>query len=156
MVKIIISKDLIVRITVFSLAAVAAVSMAMNGCNNDSTDAASSTISTTPEASAKVSSISFAPVALSSNDSEKVAMRVSPSITVDYDDNTSVTYDLTYKELTKMGDTIGTGKIGLMTDINGDPILKGNDEDISDGPDGNSLISVGGKHYLVTHMEEAP
>lgn len=145
MAKIIISKDLIVRITAFSLAAVAAVSMAMNGCNSDST---------TTEA--KVSSISFSPVAISANDSEKSVMRVSPSITVDYDDNTSVTYDLTYKELAKMGDTIGTGKIGLMTDINDDPILKGNDEDISDGPDGNSLISVGGKHYLVTHMEEAP
>lgn len=149
MVKIIILKDLIVRITVFSLAAVAAVSMSVNGCNNDSTDAGAS-------AKAKTSSISFAPVALSSNDSEKVAMRVSPSITVDYDDNTSVSYNLTYKELAKMGDAIGTGKIGLMTDINGDPILKGYDEDISDGPDGNSLISVGSKHYLVTHMEEAP
>ena len=147
MEKIIISKDLIVRITVFSLAAVAAVSMSVNGCNSDSTNT---------EASAKVSSISFSPVALSSNDSEKVAMRVSPSITVDYEDNTSVTYDLSYKVLATMGDTIGTGKIGLMTDINDDPILKGDDEDISDGPDGNSLISVGSKHYLVTHMEEAP
>lgn len=163
MVKINISKDLIVRITVFSLAAVAVVSMAMNGCNNDSTDTLTSTTGTaetavtnTDATLAKVSGISFTPVALSSNDREKTVMRVSPSITVDYDDETSVTYDLSYKVLATMGDTIGTGKIGLMTDINDDPILKGNDEDISDGPDGNSLISVGDKHYLVTHMEEAP
>ncbi|MEN8726536.1 MAG: alkaline phosphatase PhoX [Sulfurovum sp.] len=151
------------RITVFSLAAVAVVSMAMNGCNNDSTDTLTSTTGTaetavtnTDATLAKVSGISFTPVALSSNDREKTVMRVSPSITVDYDDETSVTYDLSYKVLATMGDTIGTGKIGLMTDINDDPILKGNDEDISDGPDGNSLISVGDKHYLVTHMEEAP
>ena len=144
MVKII-SKDLIVRITIFSLAAVAVVCMSVNGCNNDSTNT-----------SAKISSISFAPVALSASDSEKSEMRISPSITVNYEDNTSASYDLTYKVLATMGDTIGTGKIGLMTDINDEPILKGGDEDISDGPDGNSLISVGGKHYLVTHMEEAP
>ena len=162
MVKINISKDLIVRITIFSLAAVAAVSMAINGCNNDataestSTTGTESTALTNVDALAKVSSIAFAPVALSSNDSEKIEMRVSPSITVNYSDNTSVTHDLSYKVLATMGDTIGTGKIGLMTDINDDPILKGNDEDISDGPDGNSLISVGDKHYLVTHMEEAP
>jgi len=146
-VKIIISKDLIVRITVFSLAAVAAVSMAVNGCNNDSTDTT---------VSSKVSSISFSPVAISANDTEKSVMRISPSITVNYEDNTSVTHDLSYKVLATMGDTIGSGTIGLMTDINNEPILKGNDEDISDGPDGNSLISVGEKHYLITHMEEAP
>jgi len=123
------------------------VSVVINVRNSDATNRATS---------AKVSVVSFVPIAISANDSEKSEMRVSPSITVAYDDNTTVSYDLTYKVLAKMGDTIGTGKMGLMTDINGDPILKGNDEDISDGPDGNSLISVGGKHYLVTHMEEAP
>ncbi|MBT8349352.1 MAG: hypothetical protein HKP62_07905, partial [Sulfurovum sp.] len=138
---------IIVRIILFFLAIAVVVNVVLNLRNSDLTNKATS---------AKVSEISFAPIAISSNNSEKSKMRVSPSITVEYDDNTSVTHDLSYKVLTKMGDTIGRGKIGLMTDINGDPILKGNDEDISDGPDGNSLISVGGKHYLVTHMEEAP
>jgi len=145
MVKII-SNNLIVRITLFSLATVAAVSMVVNSCNN----------STDTDQLVKVSGISFTPVALASNDSEKQVMRISPSITVNYDDNTSVSHDLTYKVLATMGDIIGTGKIGLMTDIKGNPILKGGDEDISDGPDGNSLISVGNKHYLITHLEEAP
>ncbi len=77
-------------------------------------------------------------------------------MTVTYDDHRSVTYDLSYKVLAAMGDTIGEGKMGLMTDIQGNPILKGNDEDISDGPDGNSLITVGNRHYLITHLEEAP
>ena len=104
----------------------------------------------------KVSNISFAPVPLSSNDHEKSIMRVSPSITVKYDDHSSVTHALNYKVLATMGDRIGEGKIGLMTDIHGKPILKGDDEDISDSPDGNSLITVGNRHYLITHLEEAP
>ena len=104
----------------------------------------------------KISSISFAPVSLSKDDREKEMMRISPSITVEYDDNTSRSYELKYKVLAMMGETIGSGKVGLMTDINSDPILKGGEEDISDMPDGNSLITVGSKHYLLTHMEERP
>lgn len=103
-----------------------------------------------------VSAIFFSPVSLSKNDAEKQQMRISETLTVSYDDNTSRSYDLKYKVLAKMGDTIGSGKIGLMTNINGDPILKGGEEDISDMPDGNSLITVGSKHYLLTHMEERP
>ena len=165
-----ISKELIVRITLISLSAVVAVSLAVNGCNSDSNSIDDLTgditnpssvettdiISEDTPSAAKVSSITFAPVAISSSDAEKTVMRASPSLTVAYDDKTSKSYDLSYKVLAKMGDTIGSGKLGLMTDINDDPILKGGDEDISDGPDGNSLITVGSKHYLVTHMEEAP
>ncbi len=103
-----------------------------------------------------ISAIPFSPVSLSKNDAEKQKMRISETLMVTYDDNTSRIYDLKYKVLARMGDTIGSGKIGLMTDINGDPILKGGEEDISDMPDGNSLITVGNKHYLLTHMEERP
>jgi secreted PhoX family phosphatase len=136
-----------VRVILLFLAIAVLVNMVIDVADGDVTD---------KNVSVKVSSISFAPVSLSSNDLEKSVMRVSPAITVKYDDNKSVTYDLNYKVLATMGDTIGEGKIGLMTDINGKPILKGNDEDISDGPDGNSLITIGERHYLLTHMEEAP
>ena len=104
----------------------------------------------------KISSILFSAVSLSKDDREKGMMRISPSVTVEYDDNTNRSYELKYKVLATMGDTIGSGKIGLMTDINGDPILKGREEDVSDGPDGNSLFTVGSRHYLLTHMEERP
>jgi len=110
----------------------------------------------TDDTQKNVSAISFSPLSLSKNDAEKQKMRISETLMVTYDDNTSRVYDLKYKVLARMGDTIGKGKIGLMTDINGDPILKGGEEDISDGPDGNSLITVGNKHYLLTHMEERP
>ena len=111
-----ISKELIVRITLISLSAVVAVSLAVNGCNSDSNDSDDltgditnpSSVETTgilqedTKSVAKVSSITFAPVPISSNDAEKTVMRVSPSLTVAYDDETSKTYDLSYKVLAKM------------------------------------------------------
>lgn len=104
-----------------------------------------------------VSSIAFDPVTLAASDAEKKAMRVSPKMTVIYDDSSTEEFALSYNTIAKMGDTIGSGKIGLMTDEDGNPILKADgSEDISDGPDGNSLIETGGKYYLVTHMEERP
>ena len=138
---------IIVRVIWFFLIIAVFVSMVINLRDSDTVD---------KNVSAKVSGLSFAAVSLASNDNEKSVMRISPSLTVVYDDKRTVSYDLSYKVLAAMGDTIGRGKMGLMTDINGNPVLKGNDEDISDGPDGNSLISVGKRHYLLTHMEEAP
>ena len=108
-------------------------------------------------ASTLVSSIKFAPIAISANDTEKQNMRISNKLTVTYDDGHTKEYPLTYKTLMKMGDKIGNGIIGQMTDKDGKPILKADGSyDISDGPDGNSIINVGGKTYLVTHMEERP
>lgn len=127
-----------------SVAASAALMFTMVGCNSSSDNAS-------------VSSIEFAPVALSANDTEKKNMRVSSKLTVGYTDGTTKDYPLSYKTLMKMGDTIGSGVIGQMTDKNGSPLLKSdNSMDISDGPDGNSMINVGDKTYLVTHMEERP
>jgi hypothetical protein len=108
------------------------------------------------EVSLKVSAITFTPVSLSKNDKEKTSMRISPSLTVEYENNISKTYVLKYKVLAQMGERIGTGILGLMTDSQNEPILRGGEVDISDMPDGNSLITVGSKHYLITHMEERP
>jgi len=136
-----------IRIILFFVVIALLVSVSLDISDSDTVDKSTSK---------KVIDISFAPVSLSSNDHEKSTMRVSPSITVTYDDKRTVTYDMNYKVLATMGDVIGEGKMGLMTDINGKTILKGDDEDISDGPDGNSLITVGDRHYLITHLEEAP
>ena len=131
-----------------SLATLSAIGFMVVGCN-------SSNLDSSEEMSIK--SISFDKVAIATNDAEKKVMRVSPKLTVMYDDNTTKAYDLSYKVLTKMGDKIGNGTMGLMTDKDGNPILKADgSKDISGGPDGNSLINVGGKSYLVTHMEERP
>lgn len=144
-----------------SMAALVALGFTVVGCNSnsDATTALVDTVSvdTASVDTAAVKSIAFAPLALSADDAEKQVMRVADKLTVTYSDDTKKEYPLSYKVLVKMGDEIGSGKIGLMTDKNGDAILKSDgSEDISDGPDGNSLINVGDKTYLVTHMEEAP
>ncbi len=128
------------------IASIVLVSATMIGCSSDS-----------DSKSKKVSAIKFSPVALAANDSQKQIMRVSDSLEVTYSDDSVETFDLKYKTLAKMGDKIASNKIGLMTDKDGNPILKEDaSEDISDGPDGNSMINVGNKTYLVTHMEERP
>ena len=124
---------------VFSLAAIVALGL-------------TSTVS-----ASEVKDLSFAPIDISKNNAEKKVMRVSPKLTVTYNDGSKKEFNLSYKVLAKMGDKIGDGVIGLMTDKDGKPILKKDgSKDISDGPDGNSLINVGGKTFLVTHMEERP
>ncbi|WP_296824785.1 alkaline phosphatase PhoX, partial [Sulfurovum sp.] len=135
-----------------SLVAIAALGFMVNGCNNSSTDS-----TTDSKELKKISGIAFDPVEISANDAEKKVMRVSKKLTVTYDDNSTQAYPLSYQVLAKMGDKIGSGTIGLMTDKNGQSISKTDGSpDISDGPDGNSLIHVGGKDYLITHMEERP
>ncbi len=128
-----------------SVAAAAVLAIGWTGCGSDSNDSKS------------VKSITFAPLALSANDTEKQQMRVSSKMTVTYSDDSTEEYPLAYKTLAKMGDTIGSGTMGLMVDKNGNPLKKSDgSNDISDGPDGNSFIKVGGKYRLITHLEERP
>jgi len=104
-----------------------------------------------------VTGIAFAPLALSANDAEKQQMRVSSTLTVTYDDGSQQDYPLAYRTLAKMGDTIGSGVMGLMVDMTGQPLTREDgSQDISDGPDGNSFIKVGDQYRLITHLEERP
>ncbi len=125
-----------------------ALGLAVLGCNSSDDKVAEDNT---------IASIKFVPLALSANDEEKKIMRVSSSLSVTYKDARVVKYPLSYKTFAKMGDSIGTGTIGLMSDKNKTPLTKSDgSQDISDGPDGNSLINVGDKTYLITHLEEAP
>lgn len=105
----------------------------------------------------EISSLSFAPVELATTDQEKRSMRVSNSVKVSYDDNSSKEYPLSFQTFATMGEKIGSGTMGLMVDVEGQAIrAKDGSIDISDGPDGNSFVKVGDDYYLITHMEETP
>lgn len=105
----------------------------------------------------KIISLKFAEVPLAKTDEEITQMRVSKSLTLNYEDGSSKTFPLSYHKLLKMGDKVGQGTFGLITDINGKAITaKDGSPFISQDPDGNSFISIGGKHYLITHMESMP
>ncbi|MDQ7043602.1 MAG: DUF839 domain-containing protein, partial [Sulfurimonas sp.] len=104
-----------------------------------------------------INSVKFKPVTLSMNNTEKKMIRVSKFLTLTFNDGSVKEYPLTYKTLLKMGDKIGTGTIGLITDKSSMPILNvDGSKDISNEPDGNSLISIEEKTFLITHMEEYP
>lgn len=143
-----------------SVAASAVLMVSIVGCDGtDGKDGAPGKdgLDGNSSASSVISSIKFAPLAISANDEEKQIMRVSKNLTVTYADGQTKDYPLSYKTLMKMGDKIGNGVIGQMTDKDGNPIKKADgSNDISDGPDGNSFINVGDKSYLVTQMEERP
>lgn len=105
----------------------------------------------------KIEKISFEPVPLSKTDAEKSTLRISNRLYLTYENNRTVTYPLQYHQIAKMGEKIGGGTIGLLTDRE-ERGLKNRDgkPHISTEPDGNSLITSGGRHFLITHLEEAP
>ncbi len=104
-----------------------------------------------------IKSVQFIEVPLAQTHEEITHMRVSPELIVHYDDGTTGSYPLSYQPLLKMGDKVGQGTLGLITDINGNAITaKDGSPFISQDPDGNSFISIGGRHFLITHMESMP
>ena len=107
--------------------------------------------------SVNIQALYFSPIEISKNKEEKKSMRLSPMLTVEYTDKSLKKYPLKYKTLMKMGDKIGQGVMGQITDKKGKAILKADGSDyISDQPDGNSLFHVANKDYLITHLEEQP
>ncbi len=105
----------------------------------------------------KISTIEFESIDIAKNNVQKSMMRISPKLTVTFDNGKSAEYPLQYDILAVMGDEIGNEKIGRITDKAGMPILDGDgSEIISNSPDGNSLIHVGDKDYLITNFEARP
>ncbi len=145
--------------TLIYMAVAVALGIAACGDNNDSNsnDGINSDNNMPPSTSKTISGIAFAPLAVSANDTEKQQMRVSSTLTVSYSDGSTTDYPLAYKTLAKMGDTIGSGTMGVMVDKDGQPLIKADgSQDISDGPDGNSFFKVGDQYRLITHLEERP
>ena len=99
----------------------------------------------------------FSPLMISGNDTQKSQLRVTDTLQLTFENNRTIIYPLHYHELAKSGQKIGEGIMGLLTDKFGKALFTAEGKArISFNPDGNSLISVGGKHFLITHMEEAP
>jgi secreted PhoX family phosphatase len=101
--------------------------------------------------------ISFDPLPLSQDDTQKRQLRVSKALHLTFEHNRTVSYPLHYRTLAKTGEKIGSGTFGLLTDSRGKG-LKDTEGAlrISNNPDGSSLITTHGKAWLLTHMEEAP
>ncbi len=132
----------------------------LNGCSQNYPKSSSQHLTTKnrPQtAKIKIKKVIFAEVPLSTSDIDIKSMRVSKTMTLKYEDGSEKTFPLKYEKLMRTGDKIGQGTFGLITDIQGNAIKeKDGSAFISKDPDGNSFISTGGKHYLITHMETRP
>ncbi|HEY2421059.1 MAG TPA: alkaline phosphatase PhoX [Neobacillus sp.] len=94
---------------------------------------------------------------------EMVKTYTNASMDVKYSNGTTKNLPLTYKQLYLSDEKIVTNKgikipAGTPIDVNGDPIVDKSvpgEESyfISDAPDSNSLLNVGGNLYLVSHFE---
>ncbi|CAH2717669.1 hypothetical protein BACCIP111895_04894 [Neobacillus rhizosphaerae] len=94
---------------------------------------------------------------------EMVKTYTGASMDVSYSNGTKKNFPLTYKQLFLSDEKIVTNKgvkipAGTPIDVNGNPIvdksIPGNEKFyISDAPDSNSLMNVGGNLFLVSHFE---
>ena len=128
-------------------------SVLLSGCGDDGSDGAAGATGADGAASV-VASVEFTSTPAPSSYADMVATTTSSKAIVTYADGTSEEYPLSYNVLFKNTDTIGNNEAGRLYDVNGSPLFDANGAPvISETPDANSLLTVGGKHYLVTHYE---
>lgn len=104
----------------------------------------------------KIVSVDFTATPAPASDADMLRTQTSSEAIVRYADGTVKTYPLSYNVLFKNVDKVGASKHEAarlydadgkaLVDLNGDPV-------VAETPDANSLLSVDGKMYLVTHYE---
>lgn len=107
-------------------------------------------------AASVVSSVEFTNTPAPSTAADMVKTVTSSKAIVSYADGSTVEYPLTYNLLFKTTDKIGsnTNEAGRLYDNTGAGLVDANNAPvISETPDANSLLTVGGKQFLVTHYE---
>lgn len=125
----------------------------LSGCGNDGSDGAVGATGADGAASV-VTSVEFTNTPAPSSYADMVMPITSSKAIVTYADGTSEEYPLTYNVLFKNTDTIGTNEAGRLYDVNGSPLVDANGAAvIAETPDANSILTVGGTQYLVTHYE---
>jgi len=128
-------------------AVLAGSAVMLTACNSDSTTDSAA-------AGAGVTSVEFTNTPAPSSYADMVSAITSSKAIVTYDDGTTQEFPLSYNVLFKNTDNIGTNEAGRLYDVNGSPLVDANGAPvIAETPDSNSLLTVGGKHYLVTHYE---
>lgn len=130
------------------LAAACAASLALTGCNSNSSNDTPAATHATP--------ISFTAIDPASNDTEKRLVRATPSVTL-----LGETEQISYNVLLRSGEQRGSdGNInvyGQLVDDNMKPILNADSSTvIADSNDFTSLLKVGSKLYSVAQFESQP
>ncbi len=102
-------------------------------------------------ATASAGELTFKGIEAPATDSEKRAIRVSPSVWIDGRD-----HPVAYHTILRSGDRSGSGTFGQLIDQNADPLPSGQGGAFSSYNDFSSLIPAGETLFLVSHFEETP
>jgi len=134
--------------------AVSASTMLLVGCGADGKDGTDGVDGVS--ATKTIKSVSFSETPAPST-AAKMAETYSDSVaTVTYTDGTTATYSLAYNKLFGVNDKVGKSAYpaGTMYDENMNPIMDPNGSPaVAETPDANSLLKIGDKLYMVSHLE---
>lgn len=126
--------------------AVFGLSAALHGCGGSDSDNKGEPKS--------IASVEFTDTPAPASNADMLTTTTTSKAVVTYTDGSSAEFPLSYNVLFKNTDVIGSQAAGQLYDVNGSPLLDPNgDPVIAETPDANSLLTVGGNTYLVTHLE---
>jgi len=101
-----------------------------------------------------VTGVEFTPTPAPATPAEQVATLTKSKALLHYSDGSVSEHPLAYQVLFKNTDAIGQHEAGRLYDVKGRPLMDPNgDPVVAETPDANSLLSVGGKQFLITHYE---
>lgn len=98
--------------------------------------------------------VEFTATPAPATDAERVSTVTTSKAVVRWSDGTTTEHPLSYRRLYKNTDVLGSHEAARLYDAKGRPLLDLNgDPVVAETPDANSLLTVGGRHFLVTHYE---
>jgi hypothetical protein len=124
----------------------------LSACTKQDEDQAKSTA----QATARISEITFTETPAPTTVAEMGSTYTQSKAILKYDDGSTKEYPLSYQKLFGVKDKVGASNYpaGQLFSQDGTPILDPFDKPlIAETPDGNSLLKVSNKLYLVTHYE---
>jgi hypothetical protein len=103
-------------------------------------------------ATAAPSNLEFKPVKVPETDAEKRAILVTKEVTI-----AGKNYPLNFHTILRSGTSVGAGTFGLLVDAKGNPLTSATgDLEISNKIDFSSLIPLGKKLFMISHVEDLP
>ncbi|MCX7738630.1 MAG: DUF839 domain-containing protein [Hydrogenothermaceae bacterium] len=104
----------------------------------------------------KVVSVEFEEVSIPLTQEEITSVRISPSLKVIYEDGSSKSFPLSFKPVIKTGSSVGRHMFGEILNREGNTFdsLSYSRSTVSNNPDGNTLLKVSDRYFLITHLEE--
>lgn len=102
----------------------------------------------------RVAAVEFTPTPAPASHAERVSTLTTSKAVLHYDDGSTSEHPLSYERLFRNTDLVGRHEAARLYDVTGEPLVDPNgDPVVAETPDANSLLTVDGRHFLVTHYE---